>query len=158
MGWRLGPFICLRGDVAIPEPNTDVFPSRDDQPPPRHPAMPMRADLTLPGEAPLLAALADLAARADPIARYMAAFRTGHFIHPDGRADSLGHETILPAQAAMIAHLCRHCPTPLSIETGFGSGTSAMSCACNGIGTHGRTSEKIPPIARCAVLDRRPSA
>jgi hypothetical protein len=67
--------------------------------------------LTLPDAAPLLAAFADLAARVDPIARYMAAFRTGRFDHPDGRVDSLGQETILPAQAAMIAHLCGACPT-----------------------------------------------
>ncbi len=87
--------------------------------------MPIRADLTLPDEATLLAALATLATGEDPVARYLAAYDSGQFLHPDGRTAALHNVTLVPAQAAVLAHLCQACLAPLSIETGFGMGTSA---------------------------------
>ena len=112
-------------DVAILERIAGLFPGLAAQQPPRRPAKPIRADLQLPDEATLLTALATLAAQVDPIARCLAAYESGHFLHPDGRTDPLGGVTLMPAQAAVLAHLCHVCPAPLSIETGFGMGSSA---------------------------------
>jgi hypothetical protein len=111
--------------VAILERIAALFPTQAAPPPPQAPTVPIRADLTLPDTATLLAALADLATTVDPIARYLAAYDSGHFLHPDGRTAALDGVTLVPAQAAVLAHLCQDCPTPLSIETGFGMGTSA---------------------------------
>jgi hypothetical protein len=84
------------------------------------------AELCLPPPAIIDAEFAKLAAREDAIARYLAAFEKGQFVHPDGRVDPLRGVTLWPVQAAIISHLCRHAPSPVSIETGFGMGTSAV--------------------------------
>jgi hypothetical protein len=87
---------------------------------------PVCAELTLPPQGELVAAFAELVRQVESIARYLAAFEKGHFTHPDGRLDPLGGVTLEPAQAALISYLCRVCPSPLSLETGFGMGTSAL--------------------------------
>jgi hypothetical protein len=102
-----------------------MFPARAEPSAPTGASVPIRADLTLPDEATLLAALATLATGEDPVARYLAAYDSGQFLHPDGRTAALHNVTLVPAQAAVLAHLCQACPAPLSIETGFGMGTSA---------------------------------
>jgi predicted O-methyltransferase YrrM len=84
-----------------------------------------RDDLDLPDSETLLADLAGLASRAEPVARCLAATQTGHFQHPDGRSAELCGVTLAPIEAALIVHLCRSCPTPLTVEAGFGMGSSA---------------------------------
>ena len=85
---------------------------------------PACTELMLPDQKTLLADFAELALHVDSIARYLAAIETGHFVHPDGRVDALAGIALSPPQAALISHVCRHCPTPISIETGFGMGSS----------------------------------
>lgn len=80
--------------------------------------------LELPDQGTLIAGLAKLARNIDAIGRYLAAFNTGYFEHPDGRRDPLRDVALSPPQAALIAYLAQRCPTPLSIETGFGMGSS----------------------------------
>jgi hypothetical protein len=61
----------------------------------------------------------------EPIERCINAIESGTFIHPDGRQEELGNVRLgLPA-AALLSHLCVLSPTPLSVEIGFGMGSSA---------------------------------
>jgi hypothetical protein len=53
------------------------------------------------------------------------ALRTGRFTHPDGRQEVLGDVNLGLPRAALLAYLCRRCRTGLSIEVGFGMGSSA---------------------------------
>jgi hypothetical protein len=81
--------------------------------------------LPLPKTADLLASLSELAERVEPISRCKVALETGQFTHPDGRTEDLGLERLGLEQAALLSHLCRRCPSPLSLEVGFGMGSSA---------------------------------
>ncbi len=81
-------------------------------------------DLNLPDQATLMANLVELARGVDAVDRYLDANDTGYFSHPDGRRDPLEGLAFSPPQAALIAYLAQRCPTPLSIETGFGMGSS----------------------------------
>lgn len=80
--------------------------------------------MQLPDPVTLIEALAELARGADAVARYLSAIDTGYFSDPDGRRDPLDGLALSPPQAALIAYLAQRCPTPLSIETGFGMGLS----------------------------------
>lgn len=80
--------------------------------------------LTFPDEKTLLAELVALSRNVDSIRRYLAAFDAGHFVHPDGTSAPLD-VTLSPPQAALLAHLAQCTSAPLSIEAGFGMGTSA---------------------------------
>jgi len=55
----------------------------------------------------------------------MRAVSTGHFQHPDGSTDPLREVALSLPQAALIAHVAKRCPTTLSVEVGFGMGSSA---------------------------------
>lgn len=80
-------------------------------------------DLPTPEE--LVAELVSMARTSEPIARYLSAYETGTFTHPDGRTDNLGNVRLSPQKCALLSHLCRRCTTPLSVEVGFGMGSSA---------------------------------
>jgi hypothetical protein len=79
----------------------------------------------LPSLDELRTAFAELARKVDPIARCVSALTSSQFIHPDGRTDNLGLTKISLDQAALLSHLCLQCPLALSIEVGFGMGSSA---------------------------------
>lgn len=85
-----------------------------------------RDRLELPDSHQLVAELTAFSAEVEPIARYLEAVKTGRFRHPDGREENLGSEMVKPWKAGLLSHLCRRIPTPLSIEIGFGMGTSAL--------------------------------
>jgi uncharacterized protein YjbI with pentapeptide repeats len=81
--------------------------------------------LILPSEEALVQELDQLAVQVDSIRRYLAAFKSGSFTHPDGRTDALQEVALDPRQAALIAYLAARCPSGLSAEVGFGMGSSA---------------------------------
>jgi hypothetical protein len=81
--------------------------------------------LNIPSENELLTSFQALARQVEPIARCVSALQSGQFVHPDGRKDDLGDVRFGLAKAALISHLSGLCPTPLSIEIGFGMGSSA---------------------------------
>ena len=85
----------------------------------------MAGALTIPPAAVLIARLDALAAREEAIARSLAAVRTGQFQHPDGRVDRLGDVRVSAEQLGLLAHLAAHCETQLSVEIGFGMGSTA---------------------------------
>ncbi len=80
--------------------------------------------LTPPPET-LTAELLDRAHRDDAISRCLAAIDSGCFAHPDGRTDPLLNVVISRAQAALISHMAHRCPSLISVEVGFGMGSSA---------------------------------
>jgi hypothetical protein len=84
--------------------------------------------LDIPSVEELLTELNSLAKRQDSVKRYIDAQETGIFTHPDGRTDDLGVVRILPEAAALLSYLCRKNPSTLSIEIGFGMGSSACVC------------------------------
>jgi uncharacterized protein YjbI with pentapeptide repeats len=81
--------------------------------------------LILPSEEALVQELDQLAVQVDSIRRYLAAFKAGYFTHPDGRTDALQEVALDPRQAALVAYLAGRCPSSLSVEVGFGMGSSA---------------------------------
>jgi predicted O-methyltransferase YrrM len=81
---------------------------------------------SLPDEATLVANLVRLSQSNDAVARYLAAIESGYFEHPDGRKENLD-VVLLPPQAALLAHLAQRCPAQLSVETGFGMGSSTIA-------------------------------
>jgi hypothetical protein len=82
-------------------------------------------NLILPSEKELIAGLLELGQQVESIARCIDVIKTGRFIHPPGRIDDLGAVRISLGQAALLSHLARVCPTSLSVEVGFGMGSSA---------------------------------
>ncbi len=83
--------------------------------------------LELPPIAALSSMLGELAARCEAAARCLQAVETGTFTHPDGRTDPLEDVRLTPNQIALLAHLASVCPTELSIDVGFGMGSSATT-------------------------------
>jgi len=82
--------------------------------------------LALPDQKALIADFVALSQCSDAVRRYLAAFDSGYFTDPDGRTESL--DVVLPpAEAALLAWLARRSPTRLSVETGFGMGSSAAA-------------------------------
>lgn len=61
----------------------------------------------------------------DAAGRCLAASVDGFFTHPDGSRDDLGGVRLAPTQLALLAYLARSAPTNLTIDVGFGMGTSA---------------------------------
>jgi predicted O-methyltransferase YrrM len=82
-------------------------------------------DVRFPSEQALLENLDALAAREEAISLSLAALQSGVFRHPDGRTDQLGNVRVSRPQAGLLAYLAAQCPTQLSIEVGFGMGSSA---------------------------------
>lgn len=85
----------------------------------------MPAEIDLPSGEQLGRDLKDLAEKEEAIALCVAALETGTFKHPDGREDDLGVVRLSGEQAGLLAYLATACPKPLSIEIGFGMGSSA---------------------------------
>jgi len=82
-------------------------------------------EFVLPTEEALRADLLSLGRSVDAIARYVSATETNRFVHPDGRDEPLGDIVLPLAQAAVLSHLCKRCASRISIEVGFGMGSSA---------------------------------
>lgn len=99
-----------------------LFPKRDT-------AFPKRGiDIaTLPTRDHLVQEFRARAAGVDALSRCLAAIETGTFTHPDGRSDELGPVRLDVSRVALLSHLCMGCPTPLSLEVGFGMGSSATA-------------------------------
>jgi hypothetical protein len=81
----------------------------------------------LPALEELVAEFLSMARTSEPIARYLSAYETGTFTHPDGRTDDLGEVRLSPQTCALLSHLSRRCATSLSVEVGFGMGSSAIA-------------------------------
>lgn len=81
----------------------------------------------LPASKKLVAEFVSMARTSEPIARLLTAYETGTFTHPDGRTDELRLERVSPQTCAMLSHLSRRCATTLSVEVGFGMGSSATA-------------------------------
>jgi hypothetical protein len=81
--------------------------------------------LRLPAEHHLIGCLQTVGQQEEAIALCTSALQTGKFHHPDGRVDHLGKVRVTLAQAGLLAHLAAQCPTPLSVEVGFGMGSTA---------------------------------
>lgn len=82
-------------------------------------------ELSLPHLDVLSRDLERLTAESDTANRCVNAVVDGIFAHPDGRKEHLNNIRLAPAQLALIAHLAKLCPTSLSIDIGFGMGSSA---------------------------------
>jgi hypothetical protein len=99
-----------------------LFPKRDKVSPTRG------IDVTtLPSRNHLIQEFRARAAGVDALSRCLAAIETGTFTHPDGRFDELGPVRLDVSRVALLSHLCMACPTPLSLEVGFGMGSSATA-------------------------------
>lgn len=85
----------------------------------------MSVDLHFPPKKQLASDLKALAEREEAISLSISALQTGTFQHPDGRIDQLGNVRVTLEQAGLLAHLAARCPTALSIEVGFGMGSTA---------------------------------
>ena len=86
--------------------------------------------LDLPDKDYLLWLLAEMAAKDDVLQRTVQALRTGHYLVPEGREECLGSERPGEDQLGLLLWLCRQCSTPLSVEVGFGTGSSAATILC----------------------------
>jgi cephalosporin hydroxylase len=87
--------------------------------------MQLGVETDFPNFKELVAELEVMARTSEPIARYLAAHKTGTFVHPDGRTDDLGPVRLSPQTCALLSHLCGRCTTSVSVEVGFGMGSSA---------------------------------
>ena len=85
----------------------------------------MAYDLSLPSEDQLIALIRELAEKEEAVALTLEAVESGVFRHPDGRTDELEGVRFMPAQLGLLAWLAQQCPTALSLEIGFGMGSSA---------------------------------
>jgi hypothetical protein len=81
--------------------------------------------LGLPERERLPLELADLTAKSDGARRCFEAVTQGSFIHPDGRQEPLLDIRLSPEQLGLLAYLARRCPTKLSLDIGFGMGSSS---------------------------------
>lgn len=81
----------------------------------------------LPASEELVAEFVSMARTSEPVARYLSAYETGTFTHPDGRTDELKLVRLSPQTCALLSHLSRRCTTSLSVEVGFGMGSSATA-------------------------------
>ena len=84
----------------------------------------MTGEMKLPS-GKILEKLRALADKEEAVALCLAALETGTFRHPDGRADELGIVRLTMQQAGLLAYLAAECPKQMSIEVGFGMGSSA---------------------------------
>lgn len=83
------------------------------------------ADLELPSQAEMASELEELVAECDAARRCLDAVVGGRFNHPDGRSEPLFDIRLPRAQLALVAHLAKKCPARISVDIGFGMGTSA---------------------------------
>jgi len=79
----------------------------------------------LPDRACLRVELAELAASSDVAKRCLTAVTGGEFIHPDGRQEPLLDVRLSPDQLGLIAYLAKRCPAKISLDVGFGMGSSS---------------------------------
>jgi hypothetical protein len=80
---------------------------------------------TLPHKDDLIANFLQLARKSESLTRFVKAFETGVFTDPAGRTDDLEVVQLGLGSAALLAHLSQICPRRLSVEVGFGMGSSA---------------------------------
>jgi predicted O-methyltransferase YrrM len=73
--------------------------------------------------------LKDLCARSDAARRALSAVQEGVFVHPDGRRDELGIVRLSATQLALLAHLAAIAVPDITVDVGFGMGTSATIIA-----------------------------
>ena len=85
----------------------------------------MAEELKFPSEEELIKDLKGLARKEQAIALSISALQSGKFQHPDGRVDLLNNVRVSMEHAALLAYLAQRCSTTLSIEIGFGMGSSA---------------------------------
>lgn len=85
----------------------------------------MPKELAFPPIDEMMIKLRALAGKEQAIGLCISALETGTFVAPDGTSEGLGRERISLEQCALIAHIARQCPKMLSIEIGFGMGSSA---------------------------------
>jgi len=78
----------------------------------------------VPHQDDLIANFRQLASTSEPLSRCLKALETGVFTDPEGRTEPLNPRLAF-GSAALLAHLSRICPGSLSIEVGFGAGSSA---------------------------------
>lgn len=81
--------------------------------------------LQIPDRPELDRGLTELSTKSDAVSRCLAALEAGSFTDPAGRTEALGNVRLSRSEVALLAHLSRNCPKPLSIEIGFGMGSSA---------------------------------
>ncbi|MET1415467.1 class I SAM-dependent methyltransferase [Roseibium sp. HPY-6] len=81
--------------------------------------------LELPSESELVANFKLLSETIEPVRRYSQATAQKSFVADDGRKADLERMIFSPEKAALLAFLCQHCEAELSIEIGFGMGSSA---------------------------------
>jgi hypothetical protein len=79
----------------------------------------------LPYQGDLVANLRQLANASEPLTRCLKALETGVFIDREAQIDELGETGLTLGSAALLAYLSPIFPLPLSIEVGFGMGSSA---------------------------------
>jgi hypothetical protein len=84
-------------------------------------------ELELPSRRELLSEIEAIASESDAAFRCLKAAKSRTFIDPDGRADDLRDVVLSPEQLGLIAHLSKMCPTALSVEVGFGMGSSTTA-------------------------------
>jgi hypothetical protein len=82
-------------------------------------------DIPFPSLEQLSEELRSLVGRSESAERCLSASVEGVFVHPDGSRDPLGNCRVAPVALALIAHLSRSNPTDISIDVGFGMGSSA---------------------------------
>lgn len=85
----------------------------------------MPKKVELPPVQDMVGELMDLVPREEAIRLCLEGQETGIFRHPDGRVDRLKNVRINRDQCGLLSYLARRCPTPQSIEVGFGMGSSA---------------------------------
>jgi hypothetical protein len=81
--------------------------------------------LQIPNNFELAQSLDELSTKSDAVARCLMALDTGSFTDPNGQTEQLGNVRVSRSEIALLAHISRNCPKPLSIEIGFGMGSSA---------------------------------
>lgn len=77
--------------------------------------------------AALIARIEELVETDTVMARCLDASRTGVFMHPDGRTDPLLDVRMSPAQLGLLSILAEQCPAQMSVEFGFGMGSSTTA-------------------------------
>lgn len=85
--------------------------------------------LAIPSTSSLVAELRSLSSKIDAVGRIVEGVDTRRFVAPDGRVEDMGVVCLSIEQLALLAYFARHCRTAVSVEIGFGMGTSALLIA-----------------------------
>ena len=96
----------------------------------RRPFMPHArspARLELPSKGELIAIFEEAAARDEVLFRTRQALQTGRYVDADGREETLGNIRLTADQVGLLIWLSSRRKTALSVEVGFGMGSSAAA-------------------------------